>query len=477
MIRFSTSLSRGLFRLFALILFALIGGVAVQSYAAKSDLITVASERQKQDPTLILTRGMAELVDMPGNIADVMVANPSTVDVMAIRSGRLYIVGTNLGSTNLIALDESGDVIGRLNVHVKIDEEPVRKLVHRLYPDEDVEITALEQQVILSGTVSTPDIAHSISDMVAHYIGEITNIAGTTDFIISNQLKVRGKQQVMLRVRVIELSRSILRELSTGASIEDRGFSFQTFGSAATAVPFGLFGAGGSIGNFADVTAALTALEEDGLARILAEPNLTAITGEQAGFLAGGEFPVPTGRDNDGNIIIEYRQFGVSLNFRPIVMSENRISLQLDTEVSSLSRESQVTLAGIQVPGLDVRRAATTVELGSGGTLMIAGLLQSQSVKNMTDIPGIKSIPILSDLLSSESFRRQETEMVVLVSPYLVQPFADQKQATFVPERPPKSYAALSHAFAANIRRTYSKLAVGELFSEEETDYYGYLLD
>src|SRR5690606_18747438 len=158
----------------------------------------------------------------------------------------------------------------------------------------------------------------------------------------------------------------------------------------------------GTIGLF------LNALEEENLVNILAEPNLTAVSGEQAGFLAGGEFPVPVGRDSVGNLVIEFREFGVLLDFRPVVMSDKRISLHMNTEVSSLDFDNAIVLSDVTVPGLDVRRAETTVEVPSGGSLMIAGLLQSEAVKGMAGLPGIRNTPVIGDLVSSDSFRRDD---------------------------------------------------------------------
>jgi len=158
------------------------------------------------------------------------------------------------------------------------------------------------------------------------------------------------------------------------------------------------------------------------MVHILAEPNLTAISGEEANFLAGGEFPVPTGRDTNGNIVIEFKPFGVSLNFKPRVLGEERISMQLKTEVSSLDQENGITIDEIVVPGLDVRRAETVVELNSGGSLMIAGLLKTETIKGLSGLPDIRNTPILGDLVSSDSFNRQETELLIVVTPYVVQP-------------------------------------------------------
>lgn len=482
MMCFRTKLSRVLSTALVLVMaLTVIAGGAAGVRASKTDLVTVASEKQKQDPTLVLTRGMAEIVNLDGPIADIMVANPSIVDVSALQSNRLYLVGAEYGTTNLIALDAEGNVVTRLNIHVNIDDVTIQNLLEKLFPDEDVQVTSRADQVILSGHVSSPDVAQRITNTVAQYAGEVQGIAGTNDELIINMLTVAGEQQVMLRVKVVEASRDVLREIGIDTDIP--GFSKAslsgsggTDGSALglTANPLGLgtvfFDTGTALGTM-DFT--IQALEENGLINTLAEPNLTAISGEQAGFLAGGEVPVPTGRDQNNNITVTYRPFGVALNFRPVVLSDNRISLQLQTEVSSISNQGDLNI-GVTVPSFAVRRASTTVEMGSGGSLMIAGLLQSDVTKGMTDIPGIKDIPILGKLASSESFNRQETELVVIVTAYLVKPYADGKNQ--VNEILAPNASPLASMFADSIRTTYARLELDpELFNQDGA--YGYLIE
>ena len=341
----------------------------------------------------------------------------------------------------------------------------------------------------MSGTVSSADVANSIGNVANHYLGEIVDANFTIDEMLVNLLKVRGKSQVTLRVKVMEVSRSLLRETGVDTDIADIGTNMGgdlvnnpdlggIFGgvlqTGVTETPFATFGLLERFGSFGPVDIALTLLEEDGLVKILAEPNLTAISGESAGFLAGGEFPVPSGRDNEGNIIITFRQFGVALNFAPVVLSNDRISLQLQTEVSSLAQDNSVTLADIEVPGLDVRRATTTVEMGSGASLMIAGLLQSEAFKTMSGLPGMTRTPILGELFQSENFQRNETELVILVTPYLVEPFADKKQAKKVPLRTPEENY-LEEAFAMNVRRIYGDKKAEDILQGDE--HYGYILD
>ena len=261
----------------------------------------------------------------------------------------------------------------------------------------------------------------------------------------------------------------------------DQGADFGTNGAAlATSPGFGLsaepFGAGSLLltdGAFGQFGINLQALETDGFINTLAEPNLTAISGETAGFLAGGEFPVPTGVDDQGRIQIEFKRFGVSLDFRPIVLSKDRISLQLSTEVSALSDQQNVTLGGgVSIPGLTVRRANTTVEMSSGSSLMIAGLIQSQTTNALNGLPGVSSIPILGNLFESKSFARDETELLVMITPYLVSTFADA-EADLVVDQPPRR-GSLNARLITTMQNVYGSDVPVDVPAE---DSFGYMID
>ncbi|MGB0719726.1 MAG: type II and III secretion system protein family protein [Bdellovibrionales bacterium] len=441
-----------------------------------------------------ITLGKADLIDVSGPVADVLVANSDIIDVMAVQANRLYIVGLAVGDTNIIALDERGNIVKRLDVHVSYDLQAIQALLGELFPSEDVQVRSVHDQILLTGAASNPDVASKIANVVGHYVSDLMDDSGDIDGLISNLLEVRGEQQVMLQVKIIEASRDVLRELGVETGVNDpnelatttifgqtpssnlNAFTDSAAIASAVALSQDPIGAARIIGDtglrgIGQIGLFFEALEDENLANILAEPNLTAVSGQQAGFLAGGEFPVPVGRDNVGNVVVEFREFGVSLNFKPVVLASDRISLQMNTEVSSLDFDSAIILADLTVPGLDVRRAETTVEIGSGNSLMIAGLLQSEAIKGMTGLPGVSKAPILGDLISSDSFRRNETELIVIVTPYLVQPYADQEVAEKVPEK--RSYP-LAHAFAANLRRSYA--ADDDLIGADDGRY-GYLLD
>jgi len=457
------------------------------------------------DRALTLRQGKADIVPLPASVSDIMVADPNIVSVVAVQPDKLYIVGQELGNTNIITLDAAGNTIARIDVHVTMDTKALQREIDRLFPDEDVTVSALHGKLILEGTVSTPEVANKVQSVVAYYLssvlgGDATNFSENATIL----LNVRGDQQVLLKVRLVEASRTVLRELGTQTYMnglvtdpETGSWEFVETGSEqAGGVRFldnngnALLTAAGSsltetpllnstlwldtgIDLFGYLGLELKALETEGLVNILAEPNLSALSGEEASFLAGGEFPIPAGRDNEGNLIIEYKPYGASLSFRPTVLSPDRISLTLGTEVSSLDRSESVTLSDVSVPGLKVRRASTTVEIPSGGTLVIAGILQSEFTKNLAGLPGVKDTPVLGDLISSDSFQRGETELVVMVTPYLVRPYEDDKAAPA--KNTPPEPTPLQRAFVANLQRVYGALATADLLTERGA--YGYILD
>lgn len=416
----------------------LIGGFTIVSHSgyALAEKGQLTLSEVTDDPMVDIMLGKAEMVTMKGDIADVLVANPSIVDVMAVKANQLYLVGNSLGDTNIMILDEDGNVVKKINIHVQMDTSKVEKMIKELYPNESVKVRALTDRVVLTGHVSTPAASNSIGNLVAQYASEIKGgNAGQIDDFVTNMLTVAGEQQVMLKVKIIEASRTALKDL--GIETEGNG-ALGVVGTAVTAASglgltapaqLGVLALNYTSGSFGPLSFLARALEEEGIVNTLAEPNLTAISGEQAGFLAGGEIPIPTEIDRNGNLIYEFRPFGVSLNFRPTVMSANRISMEMTTEVSSATYDDNLQLQGITVPTFNVRRADTTVELPSGGTLMIAGLLQSDSVSSLTSLPGVNKIPVVGDLIKSDSFQRNETELVVMITPYLVTPFAQNNAA------------------------------------------------
>lgn len=421
------------------------------------------------DPTLLITLGKGDVVDVDGPVSDVMVANPDLIDVVALQSNRLYVVGNALGDTNVIVLDAAGDVIKRMNVHVRVDVDVIERTLNDLFPKEKVQVNTVNDQVILRGEVSNPMVASKIRDVVYRFANSEnrTYEAGDEDSIfgqVINMMTVKGEQQVMLRVKILELARTALKELGIESSLNEigtlsdsgdgasvfvnggTGLTQPAFATATTILDTGIEG----LTPF-DLT--LRALEDRNLVKTLAEPTLATISGQEAGFLAGGEFPLPVVSDDDINV--ELQPFGVALDFVPTLISEQRISLHLRTEVSSIAPENSISIGSpvsINIPGLSIRRADTTVEIASGQTMMIAGLIQSDYVRGLAGLPGIMDTPVIGDLVKSRSFQRNETELVIMVTPVIVKPFTDNGQARKVPEQ---NNDPLTVSFVDNMRRVY----------------------
>ncbi|HEY8964452.1 MAG TPA: type II and III secretion system protein family protein [Alphaproteobacteria bacterium] len=436
--------------------------------------ISNVSDQTGQD-SLMLTIGKAEVVAIKGDVSDIIVSNPALVEVGPVKDGQIYLIGTAPGTTNVLVMDQLGNLLRQINVTVNADAGPIEEKIREGFPKEKVTIETLGNQIILKGSASNATTATQLKDLATRFAPKDTTIV--------NNMTVSDGQQVMMHVKIVEVSRNLLSELGLETDVgnlSSGNFSAQhstaaVGGGASAGAPamsgplvnnplFGLtvepsFGNGALIydsGGTGPINLLIHALERDGLVNTLAQPNLTAISGENARFLAGGEFPIPSGRDNNGNISYEYKPFGVSLAFRPIVLDKNRINLQIATEVSEVSTELTLQLPGVTVPSFSVRRAETTVELASGGSLMIAGLIESGTVQRMNGLPGIRDVPVLGALVRSESFTRNETELLILITAYLAEPIAD-KQAERVID-PIKRTEPLNIALAQSLALSYGNV-------------------
>lgn len=444
--------------------------------------------------TVQLTSGKADTVTLDRAVADLLVANPAIADVGTLRSNRLYIVGKQIGDTNVLAFDEAGNQLADISVRVRADEQGLKDSMREFFPGENVEVKTVKDEIVLRGRVSNPSIANQVRDLASRFVGA----EGKT---VVDLMSVEGDQQVMLKVKVIEARRTALREYGFDVDYVsgDGGTGFESIAGTGLQSLSPFLSGQLFLDQNGNTRIGLQGLERDGLINVLAEPNLTAISGETAGFLAGGEFPVPVGRDQDGNITLEFKQFGVSLNFTPTVLSSERISLQLSTEVSTKSEEDGVTLVNTRVPGLSVRRAETTVQMGSGGTVMIAGLINSNTLDSMSGFPGVQDVPILGELFRSKSFARNETELIILVTPYLVKPYAQEEASQMprteraavdspapvkmpapvmavdeVPARAARDEENLSRAFMKNLKSVYGSRVPA---SSGPDASYGYIVD
>lgn len=376
-----------------------------------------------------LPRGSSMAVDLPADARDVIVPNPVVAEAMLHSPRRITIIGLQPGETDAVVLDASGRTILSLRVRVDAGVSALQDTLNRVMPGSQVRAEAVNDSIILTGPVSSPGEADRAAQVARAFVSAPEKVI--------NMMTIAGSDQVTIKARVIEVQRSAVKQLGVDVNALVQGVGDGlTFTQNATFAVAGSQLGGGVLGyDDGALSSSLRAFERAGLVRTLAEPNVTSVNGESGEFLAGGEFPVPVGRDRDGNVTIEFKPYGVRLAFRPVVLSEGRISLQLSTEVSELSQAGAFTLGGtgpnaIIVPGLSVRRAATTVELPSGGSLMIAGLLREDTRQNIDQLPGLGNLPVLGALFRSRDYMSGETELVIIIEAYIVSPTSPGRMQT-----------------------------------------------
>lgn len=380
--------------------------------------------------SLEINKGIALRLDAPA--ASVAVADPSIADVQVLSPRILYATGRGVGETSIIAVDGTDNIILERTVSVTHNLSRLRAAAQELSPKSELAASSTDNAIILKGKVDSPVAAEKIQRLAS------TFLRGDQQRVI-NMMDTSSSDQVMLKVRIVEVARSELKRfginweslLSTGNFVfglaQGRDF-IDGAGSLTRSLEGDNSFSVSSRGNSANINAVIDALEDDGLVSILAEPNLTTRSGKAASFLAGGEYPIPVPGD-DGTVTIEYRQFGVSLQFTPIVQSSDKITLAVLPEVSALSDEIGITGGDFgDIPGLTTRRASTTVDLGSGQTFAIAGLLRNDQSNSISKFPGLGDVPILGALFRSSEFQNNQTELVILVTPYIVSPVNDPKQ-------------------------------------------------
>jgi pilus assembly protein CpaC len=394
-----------------------------------------SADGQSNARFLSLGIGKSVVIDLPRDVKDVLVADPKIANAVVRSAQRAYIIGAAVGQTNIVFFDSAGQQIAAYDIAVKRDLNGVRAALKQIIPNSDIQIDGLGDSVMLSGTAASPIEAQQAADLAV-------KLAGGQDKVV-NSIVVRGRDQVMLKVTVAEVARNIIKQL--GIDIKGSfsyGNSVVTFNNENpfTALGRSLVGGNAIQGAFGpagspSVQATIRAMESAGVVRTLAEPNLTAISGESATFIAGGEFPIPAGYSCDPvtrvcTTQIQYKKFGISLNFTPVVMTEGRISLRVMTEVSELSNDNSLTLnqngSSLTIPAIRTRRAETTLEIPSGGSMAMAGLIAEQTKQAINGLPGLAQLPILGTLFRSRDFVNNQTELMVLVTPYVVRAVAQK---------------------------------------------------
>jgi pilus assembly protein CpaC len=389
------------------------------------------AETMGTDSSLTLEVRKGRVIRLPRPVTTVFVADPEIADVQAQSASVVYLFGRRAGSTSLYAIDESDQVLLRTEVTVQHNLSGLRQAVAQIMPDARVTVSTVDGSIVLDGQVENPVQAQELRELAARFLGQ--------DETLLFRVRVAAPTQVNLRVRVAEVSRDVLKEFGINweALFQSGNFTFGLVSGRAVSDGAGTFlrsptGANSAFGSWQSgddfINTALDALAEEGLVNVLAEPNLTALSGETASFLAGGEFPIPIDSNDDG-LEIEFKEFGISLAFTPTVLSSNRISLRVRPEVSDLSEKGAITINGLTIPALATRRAETTVELGSGQSFAIGGLLSTNIENAISKYPGIGDLPVLGTLFRSTRFRSNETELVILVTPYLVRPIDEPRLA------------------------------------------------
>ena len=431
---------------------------------------------QRPTSEVLMSIGQGQLVTLPAGIAGVWTSNPEVADVYVNNPRQINIFAKEAGEATIFATSASGAVLYATSVRAVPNVTSLDRMLKLAMPEADIKVTTAGPLAVLTGTVATPDDAAQAELLVKTMLNPGVDVAAASTPLkvaVISRLKTATPLQVMLQVKIAEVNRSLSKEIASNLTTRDRGNGFNVgviqgrdFGTignvdtstfpkldasaiygfpagtislpfnpatgqfitqAGSALAFKGLGAGkttlGFLGSLfgLDVGAAFDLSERNGLVTTLAEPNLTALSGETASFLAGGEFPIPVSQSL-GTVSIEYRQYGVSLAFTPTVLADGRISMRVRPEVSQLSSEGAVTLNGFSVPAFITRRSETTVELGSGQSFMIGGLIQNSNVNSIDKVPGLGDVPVLGAMFRSNGYRRNQTELMIIVTPYLVKP-------------------------------------------------------
>ncbi len=431
----------------------------------------------------VVKKGTNSILDVPMNravvveadvpFAELSIANPGIADISSLSDRTIYVLGKSPGMTTLTLLDGSGRLITNVDVRVAADVTEFKQRLQQILPNEKIEVRTANDGIVLSGNVSSSQRLQRAMDLAERYAPDR----------VSNLMTVGGVQQVMLKVRFAEMQRSVSKSLGSSVALgTDRvagetgtwlqgdnglGNAIQTQGDTLGALFFGF-----DIGSV-EFGVLLEALEQKGLVRTLAEPNLSALSGQEANFLAGGEYPIPVAQE-EGAIAIEFKPFGIELNFVPRVVDGDLINLELKAAVSAIDTANSVTLDGFSINAFSRRETSTTVELRDGESFAIAGLIEDKFLDNAAQVPWLGDVPVLGALFRSADFERNQSELVIIVSAHLVTPTRGEAYALPTDRiRPPSE----KNLFLFGRTERTQKGAAGEVASQDFDGSYGYLLD
>lgn len=466
-------------------------------------------------PRLInLPRGSSFAVDLPADARDVIVSNPAVAEANVHSPRRITVIGIAPGETDAVFLDAAGRSILTLRVRVDAGVSALQDTLSRVAPGSQVRAEAVNDSIILTGVVSSAAESERIAQVARAFVSAPEKVLNLTT--------IAAADQVTVRVRIVEVQRNVIKQLGLSSDVvfnnglssfglgrentysvngsslggsgacynENRGITTSnssettdtttTLTGALESVVETVVSSAYNVVNGTNASACLQAFERVGLVRLLAEPNLTSVNGESASFLAGGEYPVPVGRDRDGNVTIEFKPYGVSLAFRPVVLSEGRINLQISAEVSELTQTGGITLDSgdsdtLAIAGLNVRRVQNTVEMPSGGSMMIAGLLQDNTRQAVDSYPGLASLPVLGSLFRSRDYLSGETELVVIVEPFIVNPTSRDQMQT--PADGLRIASDLQTVFLGQLNQAYGTPAPGAVGTPGWQGPIGYVIE
>ncbi|WP_322889859.1 MULTISPECIES: type II and III secretion system protein family protein [unclassified Yoonia] len=458
--------------------------------------MTAAAPAVAQDGTLRVLRGAASsALEVPMNRAVVVesdvpftelsIANPGIADISSLSDRTIYVLGKEPGRTTLTLLGADGRLITNVEVHVSPDMAEFKERLTQILPGENIEVRTANDGIVLSGTVSSTARLDRALDLAQRYAPDR----------VSNLMSVGGTQQVMLKVRFAEMQRSVSKALSSSLALSGPSLQNNRSIRGGTNTSVGNGGIGGALNNAVptinanngaflfgfdaggvEVGLLLEALESRGVVRSLAEPNLTALSGQQATFLAGGEYPVPVAND-EGSITVEFKPFGVELNFTPRVVDGDIINLELLAAVSSIDPSNSFSANGFEIAAFSRRETSTTVEMRDGESFAIAGLLSDDFTDLSGQVPWIGDVPILGALFRSAEYARRQTELVIIVTPHLVSPTRGQALALPTDRvRPPteQDLFLFGRVAASNAP---TRGGAGEVARQDFVGSYGYVMD
>ena len=441
-------------------------GAALASTAltpVSAEVLRVLQGQASEALNVPMNRAVVVESDVP--FAELSIANPGIADISTLSDRSIYVLGKAPGRTTLTLLSPEGALISNVDVHVTPDIAEFKERLQQILPGENIEVRTANDGIVLSGQVSSTAKLDRALDLANRYAPER----------VSNLMVVGGTQQVMLKVRFAEMNRSVTKALGGSFRAQGAGSdgNFLAIGGGGLSTSTGGVGIGFDIGDLAfQVT--LEALESKGMVRTLAEPNLTALSGQEAKFLAGGEYPVPVSQDED-TITVEYKPFGVELNFTPVVVDQDIINLTIDAAVSSIDPANGISVDGFQIDAFKRRETSTTVEMRDGESFAIAGLLQDDFRDDNSQLPWISDVPVLGALFRSAEYQRSQTELVIIVTPHLVTPVAGEALA--LPTDRVRIPTERELFLFGEVAGSPKKGAAAEVAGQDFSSSYGYVME